>query len=241
MKIELSDTPLLSTQQIGELASTLDLLHKRTLAAIERLNKDIATRKQQIVARWKSISGTGMADVARFAEHETLASVREIKDNSKAELDKIMKEAGAPHAQLVAQRQFYDSPVKVLARAALGDPKRTEYFQQLQHAGPAELGHMAQVAVGTRNVALGSAVLSLIDRMPSKDRPVGSVELATAMRQDDFLKVQEYIKLGDARLQGIMIAIRAWHAGRSNPLGSVQLAMREREIDHDLIGGESDD
>ena len=54
MKITLSDTPLLSTQQIGELASTLDLLHKRTLAAIERLNKDIATRKQQIAARWKS-------------------------------------------------------------------------------------------------------------------------------------------------------------------------------------------
>ena len=238
MKIELSDTPLLSAQQIGELASTLDLLHKRTLAAIERLNKDIATRKQQIAARWKNAPGIGMADVARFAEHETLASVREIKDNSKAELDKIMKEAGAPHAQLVAQRQFYDSPAKVLARAALGDPKRTEYLQQLQHAGPAELGHMAQVAVGTRNVALASAVLSLIDRMPSKDRPVGPAELASAMRQDDFLKVQEYIKLGDARLQGILVAIRAWYAGKSNPLGSVQLAMRERDIDHDLIGGD---
>lgn len=66
MKIELSDTPLLSTQQIGELASTLDLLHKRTLTAIERLNKDIATRKQQIAARWKTAPGIGMADVARF-------------------------------------------------------------------------------------------------------------------------------------------------------------------------------
>lgn len=84
-----------------------------------------------------------MGDLARFAETETVAAVREIKDNSKAELDKIMKEAGAPHAQLVGQRHFYDSPAKVLARAALGDPKRTEYLQQLQHAGPAELGPMA--------------------------------------------------------------------------------------------------
>ena len=41
MKITLSDTPLLSTQQIGELASTMDLLHKRTLAAIERLNQRV--------------------------------------------------------------------------------------------------------------------------------------------------------------------------------------------------------
>ena len=96
---------------------------------------------------------------------------------------------------------------------------------------------MAQVAVGTRNLALASAVLSLIDRMPSKDRPVGPVELATAMRMDDFLKVQEYVKLGDARLQGILVTIRAWNAGKANPISSIQLAMRERDIDHELIGG----
>ncbi|HCL3865651.1 TPA: hypothetical protein N2B39_002397 [Pseudomonas aeruginosa] len=237
MKITLSDTPLLTPQQIGELASQLDLLHKRTLSTIDRLNKDIATRKQQIASRWKNAPGLSSGDLVRFAENETLATIREIKDNSKDELDKIIKDAGAPHAKLIGQRQFYDSPAKVLARAALGDPKRTEYLQQLQHAGPAELGHMAQVAVGTGNVALASAVLSLIDRMPTKDRPVGPAELATAMKQEDFLKVQEYIKLGDARLQGILVAIRAWNAGKSNPISSVQLAMRERDIDHGLIGG----
>ncbi len=237
MKITLSDTQLLSTQQMGELASQLDTLHSRVLKAIERLNKDVATKKIEIASRWKSAPGVGAGELARFAQNETLAAVRQIRDNSKAELDKLLKDAGAPHAQLIAQKPFYDSPAKVLARAALGDPKRTEYLQQLQHAGPAELGHMAQVAVGTRNLALASAVLSLIDRMPSKDRPVGPVELATAMRMDDFLKVQEYVKLGDARLQGILVTIRAWNAGKANPISSIQLAMRERDIDHDLIGG----
>ncbi|HBO2742305.1 TPA: hypothetical protein ACQTXZ_005465 [Pseudomonas aeruginosa] len=42
---------------------------------------------------------------------------------------------------------------------------------------------MAQVAVGTGNIALASVVLSLIDLMPIKSRPVGPVELATAMKQ----------------------------------------------------------
>lgn len=101
MKITLSDTPLLTPQQIGELASTLDLLHKRTLSAIERLNKDVATRKQQIASRWKSAAGIGAGDVARFAQNETLASVREIQDNSKAELDRIIKEA-APGSRRAA-------------------------------------------------------------------------------------------------------------------------------------------
>ena len=96
---------------------------------------------------------------------------------------------------------------------------------------------MAQVAVSSKNVPLAAAVLSLLDRMPSKDRPVGPAELAHAMRLDDFLKVGEYIKLGDARLQGILVAIRTWKHGRSNPINTVQLALRERGIDRDLIGG----
>lgn len=240
MKITLTDTPLLNTQQIGELASSLDAIHSRVLKAIERLNKDVAAKKAEIASRWKNSSGFSGADVARFAQTETLAAIGQIKDNSRAELDGLLKQAGAPHAQLVAQRPFYDSPAKVLSRAALGDPKRTEYLQQLQHAGAAELGHMAQVAVGTKNVALASAVLSLLDKMPSKDRPVGPAELAVAMKMEDYEKVREYIKLGDARLQGILVAVRTWQSGRSNPLNTVSLAMREQEIDHALIGGDDD-
>ena len=237
MKITLNTSPLLSTQQIGELASNLDLLHKRTLTTIERLQKDIDTRKAQITARWKHATGLSSAEVTRFAQSETLATIREIKNNARDELDKIIKEAGVPHTQLAEQRQFYNSPAKVLARAALGDPKRTEYVQQLQYAGPAELGHMAQVAVSTSNIALAAAVLSLIDRMPSKDRPVGQAELASAMQLEDYRKVEEYIKLGDARVQGILVAIRVWNSSKSNPVDTVQLALREQQIDHKLIGG----
>ena len=241
MKIELTQSTLLSTQQIGELASTLDIIHTRVIKAIERLNKDIATKKNEIASRWKQSIGIGAGDLSRFAQNETLAVVRQIKDNSKAELDKLLKDAGAPHTQLMSQRPFYNSPVKVLSRAALGDSRRTEYLQQLAYAGSAELGHMAQVAVATKNVPLASTVLSLLDRLPTKERPVGPVELATAMHLDEYEKVSEYIKLGDLRLQGILVAIRTWNAGRSNPISSVQLALREQEIDHDLIGDSHDD
>lgn len=234
----LADAPLLTPAEIGSLASSLDGLHKRALTTIERLQKDVATRKQQIASRWKSAPGLSAGDLARFAEQETLATIREIKDNSKAELDKIIKDAGAPHARLIAQRQFYDSPVKVLSRAALGDERRTAYLQQLAYAGPAELGHMAQVAVSTSNVPLAAAVLSLLDRMPTKDRPVGPAELAHAMKMDDFVKVGEYIKIGDARLQGIIVAVRTWNAGKSNPLDTVQLALREQSLDRGVFGDE---
>ena len=49
--------------------------------------------------------------------------------------------------------------------------------------------------------------------------------------------MQEYIKLGDARLPGNLVAIRSWNSGKSNPLNTVPLALREQAIDRDLIGG----
>lgn len=239
MKIELTSTPLLSPAQMGELASALDAIHARVLKAIERLQRDVATRKAEIANRWKS-SSIDPADRARFAENETLAAVGQIKENAREELDKLLKSAGAPHAQLIAQRPYYDSPVKVLSRAALGDERRTHYIQQLAHAGSAELGHMAQVAVGTGNEALAAAVLSLLDAMPTKDRPVSPQALASAMRLDAYAKAAEYMKLGDARLQGILVAIRTWQQGRSNPLDTVSLALRERAIERVIIEGEDD-
>ena len=99
---------------------------------------------------------------------------------------------------------------------------------------------MAQGVFGPCNLALASAVLPLIDRMSSTERPAGPVELATAMRIDAFLKVQEYLKLGGVRLQSILVTNRAWSAAKANPHCSVHLAIRERDIDHELNGHEDD-
>jgi hypothetical protein len=237
MSIELTDTPLLSPSQIAELTSQLDAIHTRVLKAIERLQKDVDTRKREIANRWKN-SGISAEDQARYAQSETLAAVGQIRDNARAELDKLLKSAGAPHEQIVSQRQFYDSPVKVLARTALGSPERTHYATQLDHAGPSELAHMAQVAVSTKNEALAAAVLGLLDRLPTKDRSVSPQHLARSMKLDAYLKVQEYLKLADLRLQGIVIAVRTWNQGRANPLNTVQLALRERAIERSIIEGD---
>ncbi|KXG17004.1 hypothetical protein LT17_01591 [Pseudomonas aeruginosa] len=95
---------------------------------------------------------------------------------------------------------------------------------------------MAQVAVSTQNVPLAAAVLSLLDRMPTKDRPHGPAEFALAMQMPDYLKVNEFIKLGDLRLQGILVSIRAFRSGKSNPLNTVALGLREKAIDRGVIG-----
>jgi hypothetical protein len=233
MKIELTQTPLLTPPQVGELASTLDAIHTRVLKTIERLQKDVDVKKAEVANRWKTV-GVDMRDKARYAEKETAAVIREIQANSRAELDRAFKEAGPAHAKLQAQRPYYDNPVKVLSRVSLGSTQRSAYLQQLAYAGPAELAHMAQVAVGTKNESLAAAVLSLLDAMQTKERPTSPIALATAMQVQDFVKVQEYFKIGEARLQGIVLAIRSWMHNKSTPIDTVSLALMQREIDKDI-------
>ncbi|WP_161945005.1 hypothetical protein [Xanthomonas nasturtii] len=45
------------------------------------------------------------------------------------------------------------------------------------------------------------------------------------------------MKLGDARLRGILVTIHTWNAGKANPISSIPLAIRERDINQELIGG----
>lgn len=236
MKVELVQTPFLTVSEIGELASGLDSLHGRVLKTIERLQTDVDTRKAAIAERWKLVDlNLTTAERNRFAEQETSAAIGQIRDAAADEVDAFYKQAGALYNPLVAQRLYYQSPVKVLAREALGDERRSAYLQQLSLAGSAELAHFGQFAVGTKNKALGAAVLSRLDALPMKERPFTPNEFATAMELDAYIKAREYLKIGELRFQGLIVAIRTWKQGRSNPINTLSLALRSQQLDMKVL------
>lgn len=242
MKVELVQTPFLTVSEIGELASGLDSLHGRVLKTIERLQTDVDTRKAAIAERWKRVDlNLTTAERNRFAEQETSATIGQIKDAAADEVDAFYKQAGALYNPLVAQRLYYESPVKVLAREAIGDERRSAYLQQLSLAGPAELAHFGQFAVGTKNKALGAAVLSRLDALPMKERPFTPNEFATAMELDAYIKAREYLKIGELRFQGLIVAIRTWKQGRSNPINTLSLALRSQQLDMKVLDSLEDD
>jgi hypothetical protein len=227
------ELPYLVAGKMLEVAASLDAIHSRTIKAIERLNRDLDARKREIANRWKS-APLDSAQKRALEAREVLVASLEIKANAEAELDGLLKQAGAAHATAVSQRPFWDSPVKTLNRATLGDPKRSEYLQQLADVGPAELAHLAQWAVSTGNRPLAAAVVTRLDRM-SGTRPFNAAALAGAMRLEEHRKGSEAIKIAEARFQGVVIAIRAWKAERSNPLHTVGLALQGRTLDEDLL------
>ena len=217
-------------------------MHTRTLKTIERLQKDVAARKLQAANRWNgSAHLMSEQDRKRIEANEVHGAIVEIQRAAEKDLDALLKEAGASSEKAISQRRFYDSPVKTLNRLTLGDPKRSEYMRQVESIGPAELTHLAQFAVSTGNLPLAAAIVSRLDVMAVKDRPFTPVELAAAMRMEEHLKGNEAIKIVDVRLQSILVAIRAWKSGKSNPLNTVDLALRNKEIDASILDKLEDD
>lgn len=224
----------LTGSQLVEQAALLDSLHSRTLKAIDRLQRDVDARKAAIASRWKS-APLDAAHKRQVEAEEIRVAILDIRQTSEKELDAILKEAGAAHALAVSQRGFYDSPVKTLNRLTLGDSKRTAYMEQVESVGPAELLHLGQFAVSTGNLPLAAAIVSRLDRMPSGQRPFGAVALAAAMQVEDHRKAVEALKIADARLQAVLVAIRAWKSGKANPLSTVALGLKGRTLDQSVL------
>lgn len=231
------DTRFLSASELLEAASLLDALHKRTIKTLDRLQAELATRKAAIAKRWKGVAGINTSLQVAGEASEVKAVFVEIRENSLAEFDAIMKDVGAAYQDVPSQREFYASPVLTLNRATLGDPRRTQYIEQLRTAGRGELAHLAQWAVSTGNAALAAAIVSRVDSMPSGQRPFPSVAVAECLRLEEHRKAIEAIKIADARFKAIVIAIRTWKTAQATPVNTVSLALLGRTLDEEMLRG----
>ncbi len=229
------DTRFLNASQLIDAASLLDALHKRTIKSLDRLQADLAARKDAIAKRWKGVAGINTNLQRQGEASEVKAVFVEIRENSLAEFDGIMKEAGAAYEHVPSQRDFYASPVMTLNRATLGDPRRTQYVEQLRNSGRGELTHLAQWAVATGNAALAAAIVSRLDSMPGAQRPFHGVAVAEALRLEEHRKAVEAIKIAEARFQAIVIAIRTWKLAQATPVNTISLALLGRTLDEDLL------
>ncbi|WP_460455900.1 hypothetical protein [Arenimonas alkanexedens] len=228
------DRPFLGAKELLEAASAIDAIHSRTIKAIERLERDVATRKAEISNRWKTAS-ISSNDRRRIEAEEIRVATLTIRQNAERELDGLLKDAGATHAKATGQKPFYASPVLTLNRLTLGDLRRSAYQEQVAAIGPAEASHLGQWAVSTSNLPLAAALVTRVDAMPAASRPFNGVGLAEAMRLDEHNKAVEALKIIAARFQGVVIAIRAWKAAKANPMDTVSLSLLARTLDKKLL------
>ena len=240
MKYQLKPVALLTASQLVEVASAADANFQSAGKVIDRLQADVAEQKRRIFERWKGLS-VSPADRGRLVAEEQHKAIVTIQRNAESELDRLLQRAYELQVQAEAQRDMWDSPVQVLARQGLGTQQRSEYHLQISGAGSAEIAHLGQLAVGTKNAVLAAAVLSRLDALSSKDRPFTAQELAHAIGNEEQLKAAEAIKVTSNRGQATINAIRAFRTNRSSPLNNLTDAMRRSQENLSLLEDDDDE
>jgi len=206
-----------AAKRAAKLSATIDSLRAgieaKATEAAEALAKADFPRDQQKVA----------ADKARAkARTEILAN------SSDARWSEIRALASAAEG-LALTEALYASPQAVLSRAGLGDARRTDLIKQIGGAGPAEMRQLAMLAIATKDAVLGAAIQSVNDRLPRRDRPLSSAELAAALVGEETRAVQAAIAAIRHSVQSAINANRALEMGRANPVDRVKLALQSKE------------
>jgi hypothetical protein len=214
---ELIDLAEFAAKRAEKFSATIETLRAgieaRATEAAEALAKADFPRDQQKIA----------ADKARAKARTEI-----IANSSEARWTEIRQLVAAAEG-LALTEALYASPQAVLSRAGLGTPERSDYLKQIAGAGPAEMRQLAALAVATRNTVLGAALQSINDRLPRRDRPISSAELAEALVGEETRAVQSAIARIKTAAQRAINANRELETGRARPLDRVKLALNSKE------------
>jgi hypothetical protein len=237
MKIELTAAKFLTLPELGELAARLDALHQKTLKTIDRLDREIEAQKTRVARHWEGIRALGPADRGRVMAEQASAAVRKIREDARPELNGVMREAGAAHAPLVAQRPYWASKAAVLNRQGLGTQRRTSLEETVLRARPAALASLAQLAIGTGDLVLAAVVANENDVRRASERGFSTAELLALLPGlEDLEKAKQYLLIGDNRMSAIALAIRTWQMARPAPVARVSMAYATMGEDGAVVG-----
>ena len=236
--IPLNEIPIVPIAQIGGKLLTGGELVNLAEYASRRADKfaaTIATLEAGIAARAaEAAESLAKADFPREAQKQAAAKMgakarAEVTQASDAARWETLKELNAAAESLALTASLYASPVVVLSRQGLGSPERSAYQMQVASAGPTELANLATFAIATQNRALGAALLSALDAMPARSRPFSAQELADKLCGDETRAILASVEAVRTANQRAINANRAFLRGRTDPLATVAMALRNKK------------
>lgn len=195
---------------------------------IDGLEAGIAKRGEDAAAS-AAAAGFPPGDQQSAARKVATKARTEVAANSEDARWAYIREVNAAAEATSLTATLFASPQAVLARAGLGAPERTHYQTQLTGAGSVEVKNMAALALATGNKVLGAAIMAVVDRMPRRDRPLSTAELAERLVGEETRAVQGAITRIKLAAQAALNTNREFEAGRRDPLARVRLALDRKE------------
>lgn len=221
----------------GKLIATAEVISLADHAAkrAEKLGTVIAGLEAGIAKRGEEAAASAAA--AGFAPEDQQSAARKVAAKARAEVVTnsedarwgYIREVNAAAESVALTAALFASPQAVLARAGLGTPERTHYQTQLEGSGIVQIKNMAALAVATNNKVLGAAIMAVLDRMPRRERPIYTAELAERLVGEETRQVQDAITRIKLAAQSAININREFTAGKVRPLDRVKLALNKKE------------
>jgi len=222
--IPLSTVPILGMADVISLAEVAAWRAEKFGGMIDTLTKGVAARASEVETSLVN-ADFPRRDIEAAVAKAAAKARAEVTANSSDARWTALRELDAAAASLETTAQLYANPVAVLARAGIGTAERTNFMTQLSGAGSVELRQMALLAASTGNKVMGAAIVSIIDRMPRKDRPLTAADLAERLVGDETRKVQAAIAAVRHAAQTAIVRNREWETGKASGLDRLKLAL----------------
>ena len=177
-----------TTDEIDGYVTKAENLGKSFNALGDDIEAGIAKRQQEIYddttkgVRSLPLSPADMAGALKAADMQAKAEAKRFREGlltlNDAAITEQLRQLHTANEKIQGLVKVYPSPQALLSSQHLGDPKRTEYLNQIASAGTAGVAGMARLAIATGNRALAAAVQSRLEVMPKGDRPFSPAEFA---------------------------------------------------------------
>ena len=229
----------LSEDRTNELSSRATETATAFQRKIEKLQATFAEARDRYSREADKIVASAIpearAGAQQFSKVQLANQIDELRRNlvasSEGERAAMLKALKGYADEAAAISDVTKSPVMMLGRIALGDPKRTAYIQQLAGAGPVELETAARQAIMSNDLVLAAAIATVVDRAPRDQRKsLGwtPADLARRVMGSLFENLKANLDGIQLAFKTAMAANREFERGKADPLVNLSLALSRR-------------
>lgn len=212
--------------------------HAAYTRRIESITKTLAEAKDRFNAESDAfVAGTpheSRAQAAQLAKHRLAQQViqfqRQLVESSASARRELLAALRVAAEQAEAIQAVTRSPVSLLGRIALGDPKRGQLIQQLSTAGPVELEQHARAAVMAEDLVLGSAIAAVVSAKPKADQPFSAAALADRLLGDVHARITDKLKTVIFNHRAAAQADQQFATGKVKTIDTIALALARRDL-----------
>lgn len=181
----------------------------------------------------------------RVAKVQAANRVSAVKKNLLANSEGNRREMLDQLARFAAEAEQIASvtatPVMLLGRTGLADPRRVAIQSTLEGAGPLELETAARTAILLGDVVMAAAVATVVDRRPRDRRPFMVQPFAERIVGAVWAELDAKLKAVALALRRAQAAEREFIRGKADPLTSVSLALAQREVNAAMPATDDDE